>query len=214
MKSVSLLFTLALLLCVAGFPQRVQATEKSSFQVIIEGGLALPYGNLADDFHATPLGFGATSGYEGGFRVRFHLSESLSLSPAFHFLNPGDFSSENDEYGEYSLQANSYRYTIEMMLAKVEPRFGIQPFLACGMGLFRNRYQGFTKPFVQEFDRSVNTLGFSARVGFRVNEFELSCVYNINRFNSYQFFDGDYEFDYNWDTLVFRLGWIIPFSND
>lgn len=214
MKSVSLIFALVFSFCVVGLCEQVQAAEKQSFQVILEGGLAIPYGNLSDDFHSTPLGFGATNGYEGGFRVRFHLNSWLSLSPAFHFINPGDFSSENDEYGEYSLQANSYRYTVEMMMAKVEPRFGMQPFLACGVGLFRNRFQGFTKPFVQEFDRSVNTLGFSARAGVRVKEFELSCVYNFNRFNSYQFFDGDHEFDYNWDTMILRLGWIIPFSND
>lgn len=191
-----------------------QASQKPDIQVVVEGGWAIPYGNLGQDFHATPLGFGASSGFEAGFRIRYYISPSFSISPAFHFLNPGDFASESEVFGEYSLQANSYRYTVELMLAQPEPRLGFQPFLAGGMGLYRNRYQGFTKPFVQEFDRSVNTLGFSVRAGVLVRGFELSWVYNFNRFSSYQFFDGNQEYDYNWDNMTLRIGWVIPFENE
>ncbi len=212
MKSVSTVLALALLLIFTVWLSEVEASEKPDFQVIIEGGLAIPQGDLGDDFYATPLGFGATSGFEAGFRVRYYLKKWLSLSPAFHFLNPGELSSENDEVGEFSLQANSYRYSVEIMISKAEPSAGFQPFLAGAMGLYTNRYQGFTKPFVQEFDRSVHTLGYSVRAGVRVKELEFSGVYHLNRFTSSQFFAGDQGHDYNWDNVTFRAGWIIPFS--
>jgi len=210
LKSVSTIFTITFILCLFGFVQGAQAVEKPDFRVIVEGGMVIPYGNLAQDFHTTSLGFGASSGYEAGFRLRYYMTPSLSISPAFHFLNPGDFSSESDEVGEYSLQANSYRYTVELMLAQAEPRMGFQPFLAGAAGLYRNRYQGFIKPFVEQFDRSLNTLGFSVRAGLKVKDFELSWVYSFNRFSSYHFFNDESASDYNWDNMTIRLGWTIP----
>jgi len=212
LKSLPTILTLVLLFGLCSWISGAHAAEKPDFQVIVEGGLAVPHGNLGEDFHADPLGFGATRGFEAGFRARFHLTSWLSLSPGFHFLNPGDFSSENDEIGEYNVQANGYRYTVELMVATNNPILGLQPFVAAGGGLYRNRFQGFTKPLVQQFDRSVNTLGYSARVGVRAGSFEFSYLYHFNRFNSYQFFAGDDGHDYNWDNMTLRLGWIIPFT--
>ncbi len=213
MKPIATILTLVVCIGTFGWLSGAQASEKPDFQVIVEGGMVVPYGNLSDDFYTTSYGFGASKGYEAGFRLRFFLSQFLSVSPAFHFLNPGDFSSEHEEIGEYSLQANSYRYTVEVMLAQAESRLGLRPFLACGFGLYQNRYQGFTKPLIQRFDRTVNTVGFSVRGGVKVKEFEISCVYHFNRFSSYQFFETDQEVDYNWDNMTIRLGWIVPFSD-
>jgi opacity protein-like surface antigen len=214
LKSAHKAIILVILLALPCWQLAAHAADKPDFQVIVEGGLTIPQGDLSDDFNSTTLGFGAANGFEAGFRVRYYFTPSLSLSPAFHFLNPGDFSSEDEVIGEYSLQANSYRYTVELMLSLPEPKMGVQPFVAGGLGLFRNRYQGFTKPFVQEFDRSVNTLGFTMRAGLRIKEFELSCVYDLNHFSSYQFFAADEAYDYNWDTVTVRLGWIIPFAKE
>ncbi len=214
LKSAFTLFTWVLLFCLVGHSSGSLAAEKPDAQVLVEVGLAVPYGDLGQDYDSTALGFGARNGFEVGFRLRYYLTPSVSISPSIHLLNPSKDSLGNEETGEFFLQANSYRYSVEMMLAQPAPRRGIQPFLACGLGVFRDRYQGYKKPLAEEFDRSVNTLGISVRAGIRAKGLELSLVYHFNRFETSQFFGEDEVFDYNWDSMTIRLGWIIPFTTE
>ena len=85
-------------------------------------------------------------------------------------------------------------------------------FLAAGIGLYRNRVQGFYQDYIEAIDKSVSTLGASFRWGVQIIGFELSLVYNINRFNTWQFHQSDYRERYNWDNLEVRVGWLIPFQ--
>ncbi len=85
-----------------------------------------------------------------------------------------------------------------------------RPFLALAMGLNRNRVQGFYQDFVAEMDESLNSLGVSFRVGMQIVGFELSLVYNLNRFNTWHFYRSDYRERYNWDNMGLRVGWLVP----
>ncbi len=112
--------------------------------------------------------------------------------------------------GDLSINSSVYAWTVEAMLRTGAPEAVLHAFLGVGGGLYRNRVEGLDKAFVAAFDQSVNTLGWSARAGIAVGELEFSAVYNVNRFASPRFFDAPAEHDYNWDTLVVRVGWVVP----
>lgn len=187
--------------------------ERQASQVIVEAGLAVPYGDLDDSFENTRLGFGAENGFEIGFRWRLHLSSTLSLSPSFHFVDYANFNGVHPEVDEYRIQTSSLRYALELMTISEYRSFGRpRPFLAVAVGMYRNRVQGFYQDFIQAIDESASTLGVSFRGGVQIAGFELSLVYHVNRFNTWHFHRSDYRERYNWDSMTLRAGWIIPFE--
>jgi hypothetical protein len=189
------------------------AAERPPSQVLVEAGWARPQGDLAQEFGGSELGFGAGDGLELGLRWRYYLSRRFSLAPAFHFMDYRDFKSTDAELGDYRLESSSLRYTLELMfVAGVETDLA-RPFLALAGGLYRNRFNGYDKALVTPIDQSINTLGFAARGGVRLGSFELSAVYNVNRFASWRYFETGREEDYNWDNFSVRAAWIIPFSD-
>lgn len=200
-----------LVLLAAGGP--ATAGEGPPSGILVEFGRAMPLGDLADDFIAAPLGFGAEPGLEAGFRWRVHLSDGFSLAPAFHFTDYGNFSGTDADLGEYRLECSTYQYTLEAMLHTADPAATLRPFVAVAAGLYRNRSVGFTKTFERSFDESVNTFGGSLRAGLAVAEIELSVVYHLDRFSTWRFFRTGTEQAYSWDALVLRAAWAIPFGD-
>lgn len=188
------------------------ATERAQSQVLIEAGWARPQGDLADEFGASELGFGAGDGLELGFRWRYSFSRRFSLSPAFHFVDYRDFKSSDPDLGDYRLESSSLRYTLELMYVAGVATDAVRPFLALAGGLYRDRFSGFGKDLTDPIDQSTNTLGFAARAGSRLGPFELSAVYSVNRFASWRYFETGREEDYDWSSFSVRMGWIIPSS--
>ena len=189
------------------------AGNRPSSQVVVEGGLAIPYGDLSDDFENTRLGFGASNGYELGFRLRLHLSQTFSISPSFHFVDFGNYNGVSEEVGDFRVPSSSLRYGVEFMVMSPYRSPGkLRPFLAAGVGLFRNRVQGFYHSYIQAIDESVSTFGVSVRGGVQIIGFEFSLVYNVNRFDTWHFYRSDVSEHYNWDSITARAGWIIPFQ--
>ncbi len=180
-------------------------------QVVVEFGFVTPYGDLADDFSNTEKGFGIKSGIELGFRWRYHFSSSLSLSPSFHFVDYKNLKGENDEIGAYRIKPTTLLYSLELLYFLMDDDTTFRPFVAGSAAVCRNRTEGYWKTWDKAFDSSVNSLGFGLRAGFQVVGFELSVVYNVNRFDTWRFFNTGYEEGYVWDNLVLRAGWIIPF---
>jgi len=183
-----------------------------SSQVVVEVGYVQPHGDLADDFFTTPLGMGIKEGIELGFRWRYRFSEKLSISPSFHFVDYKNFKGENDEIGAYRIKPTTLRYSLELMYILLNPDTAVRPFLAGSAGICRNRTEGYWKTWDKAFDSSVNALGFGLRAGLLIGAFEFSVVYNVNRFDTWRFFNTGYEESYVWDNLVLRAGWIIPFK--
>ncbi len=197
----------------AAFAGIAEAQEKPASQVIVEVGTSVPFGNLGGDFDKTRLGLGATKGLEIGFSYRIPLTQTVSIAPTFLFLDYGDYKGEDDSVGEYRIQSSSYRFGAELMVMKPGSFNSVRPFLGVGAGLFRNRITGFIDDFYKAIDKSVNTLGVTMRVGVQIIGLELSVVYNVNRFNTWQFHQSDYRERYNWDSISFRAGWLIPFGS-
>jgi len=187
------------------------AGSRPPSQVVVEFGYVNPYGDLADDFFSTEKGFGIKSGIELGFRWRYHFSGSLSISPSFHFVDYKNFSGENDEIGEYRIQPTTLLYGLELLFFLMDEDTPIRPFVAGSAAVCRNRTEGYWKTWDKVFDASVNCLGFGLRAGVHIVGLEFSAVYNFNRFDTWRFFNTGYEESYNWDNLVLRAGWIIPF---
>jgi len=200
---------LAAALLVASTPS--QAGTRPPSQVVVEFGYVNPYGDLADDFFNTEKGFGIKSGIELGFRWRYHFSGALSLSPSFHFIDYKNFKGENDEIWAYRIKPTTLLYSLELLFFLMDEDTTFRPFVAGSAAVCRNRTEGYWKTWEKAFDASVNSLGFGLRAGFQVVGFELSAVYNVNRFDTWRFFNTGYEEDYVWDNLVLRAGWIIPF---
>jgi hypothetical protein len=179
-------------------------------QVLVEVGLAIPYGDLNDNFEDTEKGFGADNGYVAGFRYRLHLSDSFSISPSFHFVDFKNFNGVHPDVDEYRIACTSLRYAVEFMV--MSPPGGARPFLALGVGISHNRVQGYYQDFVRAIDESVNSVAWTFRGGLQVGGFELSLVYNLDRFNTWHFHESYNRDRYNWDALGMRAGWIIPFE--
>jgi len=204
---VALVVLVALLL-----PGLARAGARPPSQVIVEGGIAFPYGHLGSDLGESRLGFGAGNGFELGFRYRYHLSQTFSISPSFHFVDFKNFNGVDAEIGEYRVECSSYRYGVEfMMMSEGGPR-SPRPFLGLGVGMYRNRVKGFYQEYVNPLNDSVNTLGVSFRGGIQIIGLELSLIYHVNRFNTWQFYQSDYRERYNWDSFGIRAAWVVPFG--
>ena len=192
----------------------VAAPRRPNSKVLLEGSWVNPYGDLAKDFTRTPDGFGATDGLELGFRWRYYFSKTVSLAPAFHFVDYLNFKSEDPDLGAYFISVSSQRYTLELMIVQgAAEKKRINPFLAVSAGWFRNRATGFDKALITPFDETVHTVGVGVRAGVQVGAFELSAVYNRNRFDSVRFFQPGSEIAHNWDSFAVRVGWVVPFSD-
>ena len=201
------------LLVLSAMTTIAMAADRPHSQVLVEVGWGKPYGDLAQDYTTTTQGFGAQDGLELGFRWRYHFTNTISLSPAFHFMDYRNFESTGPDIGDYRISASSLRYTLELMIIQGDATKPLRPFLAASGGWYRNRAIGYNKNLPQPFDESVNTLGLGMRGGVRMGLFEISAVYSWNRFATLRYFDPGVEQDYNWDNFGVRVGWIVPFSD-
>jgi hypothetical protein len=182
-------------------------------QVIIEAGMVVPYGHLGADFDKTRLGMGASDGLEIGFKYRINLTKTVSVAPYFLFVDYGNYEGYEETVKDYRIQSSTYRFGAEFMVMMPGTSRTPRPFLAAGAGLYRNRVTGFYQSFVKAIDQSVDTMGYSVRFGMQLIGFEFSVAYNINRFNTWQFYQTDYRERYNWDSVSYRVGWLIPFGD-
>ena len=204
-----------LLIAAVTWPLAASAADPApSSRILVEVGWARPYGDLDGAFPAeeSGLGFGVKDGLELGFRWRWHLSPSVSLSPSFHVVDYRDFRGTDEVAGDYRVAATSLRYALELMISQGDPDATLRPFLGVSAGWYRNRYKGWDKGLTEELDESYNTLGLALRGGVRVAPFELSLVYHTNRFSTWGLFGGGEPVDYSWDNLGLRAGWILPFE--
>ena len=176
-------------------------------RVLLEGGWAAPLGDLADGLDETALGSGSRPGFELGLRWRFALAPSWSLAPALHFLGYGDATGLGED-GEEGLSTSTLRLGLELLVAS--RRWGAQPFAGISPCIMQNRMKGPGKDHVTPIDGSSTGFGLSARAGVRFGDVEVSAVYHLNRFSTYQFFATGQEESYNWDAVVLRFGWLLP----
>lgn len=176
-------------------------------RLLLEGGWAVPLGDLKDGLDATPLGAGARPGFELGLRWRFPLAPAWSVAPSVHFLGYGDATGLGAD-GLASLGAASLRYGVELLLKST--RSGNRPFVGLTPCVVHSRLKGPGKDHRTLSESANDGLDLSARAGIDFGSLEVSAVYHLNRFRTYGFFPSGSEQSYNWDTIVLRLGWQLP----
>ncbi len=201
------------ILLLVGTTSTALAGDLPPAQVIIEAGLSHPYGQLGASADNTRLGQGARDGLRLGFALRIPLTPTVSLAPQFAFVDYGNFDGSTPEVDEIRIESSSYRYGLELMIASQGPPRRIKPFLALAMGLNRNRLAGNYQDPTSTMDRSINSLGYTLRLGLQWSSLEFSGGYHINRFNTWQFYQSQYRERYNWDSLELRAGWRVPLGD-
>ncbi len=188
-------------------PPPIPPVPPGGGRLLLEGGWAVPLGDLADGLDETPTGVGARPGFELGVRWRFELSPRWSLGPAVHFLGYGDATGLGAD-GEDSLAPSALIYSVEALVAERDGRARL--FAGLAPCMMHRRLSGPGKDHLTKIKDTNTGLGLSARVGVRLGTSEISVVYHLNRFASYGFFAAGSERDYNWDTVVLRFGWLLP----
>lgn len=214
----------AALMLVAGaaLPEAAQARPRARARgwsplartdLVIEAGAAQPLGDLGDDYLNTEFGFGAETGYELGVRYRAVWHSGWALSPSFHFVDYGDFGGRTTGGTPFEVKTSVLRYGLDAQYFWNPDGAGAQPFVSGGLALCRNRYRDEllgASPTYSE--ASTNALAVAVGAGLRVDTFEISVVYNLNRFESAQLLYPGERTDYNWDSFSVRVGIALPGS--
>ncbi len=179
-------------------------------EVMIEGGLVLPRGDLAADFESTVRGFGARSGYLVGVRYRWFLSDAVAISPSFRYIRYGAFEGLVDGEVSYKISTRSIAYMVDAYYhATGKPR-QVRPFIGVGAGVVRNTYTEDDLGTKTRYEASVNALCLRTTVGMRVRELSLSLVMTFNRFHTPRFFFTGDAVDYRWDSIAIVAGYSLP----
>ncbi len=179
--------------------------------IVLEGGAVMPRGDLGDDYFATPLGFGAEAGYDVGVRTRVTWPSGWAVSPSFHYQDFGDFTyADGDEL--FAIKTSIIRYGFDIQHFFQTRRGQPQPFVSAGLALCHNMYRDETVTTlpVSWYEASSDALAFGFGGGLKIDTFELSATYTINRFESARLVEFGLPIDYSWDTIVVRAGLALP----
>jgi hypothetical protein len=178
-------------------------------ELVLEGGLAQPFGDLADDYFTTDQGIEAGTGYELGVRYRHYVGPNWAVSPAFHYLRFGTYSGvanfpEGDDLG-FEIRGSQYRYGLDLQLFVGDPAVPARAFVTGGVALAHNIYRDELQ-YAGVFKEAVNAPAFNAGIGLKLGVMEISGTYHFNRFETSKFTAGPEKFAYNWDYAILRVG--------
>jgi hypothetical protein len=180
--------------------------QPSPYQLVLEGGAAIPFGDLGDDYIGTRKGFGAGTGYELGVRFRYYATPTLSLGPSLHFADFGDWEGVS-EGAAYAISNSLVRWGLDLQQFFGEDRRGLRPYVTAGVALIRNRYEDWDEDF-GTFRSSSSSLALAVGAGLAVGPMEISAVYNHNAMKNRILSDswglGNESFD--WSHVVVRAG--------
>lgn len=178
------------------------------FELVLEGGLAEPVGDQADDF-GTADGYGAGTGFELGLRFRQYLTPQLAVAPTFHYVQFGSSAGVADfpEGADlaYEVQTSLYRYGLDLQWLPGDPGAPIRPCLTGGVALAHNRYRDSLQGY-QDFEAGMNGPSWTAGAGLKMGAIELSASYVWNRFDTEKLSAGFAKQSYDWDYALVRLG--------
>ena len=176
-------------------------------EVIIEGSAAMPYGDLGADW-TEPAGFEAGQGWDVGVRYRQRFPGGWAVSPSFHYVDFGNFFTTSTTDGEMDVGTKMYRYGMDVQYFFPTCCGRPQFFLSAGAALVRNKMRVDYLDDDSYFDEGANSVAGAVGAGVRIGNFEISGEYNLNRFSTSRFLDG--QEDLNWDYAVLRVGIGLP----
>jgi hypothetical protein len=216
-----LLVALILLVAVPALAQRPRTgpnvgrsasvyTAPPPYQLVLEGGAAIPFGDLGDDFEGTLKGLGAGTGYEIGGRFRYYANSTLAIGPSFHYADFGDWDGIlDDEFGvaAYSVRTSSYRYGLDVQQFIGSDRAGPRFYVTIGAAVINNRYEDWVQDS-GTFQTSSTNLAATAGAGLAIGPMELSAVWHYNPVDNRNLprAGGVTDTSYDWSYLVVRAG--------
>ncbi len=193
---------------------RYRHRDATQVDLILEGGVSNPYGDLGDNFFGTVKGAGAETGFDVGARVRWYWPSGWSLSPAFHYDEFGDFVGFSDLYNaDIRVSTSVLRYELDLQYLFPGDRGSLRPFVSAGTGLYVNRYRDQLSTEDFSVLNTFNALGVNVGGGIKAGGLELAVAYHFNRFSTARLPGGDNGHnvtDYNWDYLTVTAGFALP----
>jgi opacity protein-like surface antigen len=182
----------------------------SAYELVVEAGAALPYGELGDDFEDTRKGLGARTGYDLGARLRYFATGFLSVGPSFHYARFGDWEGVfDDEYGvdAYSTSASVLRYGLDVQLFLAPRDAHLRPYITAGGAACHNRYRDWVEGG-GTFRTSSTNLALGLGAGLVFGPMELSAIWNHNPAENRNLprAEGVTDTSYDWSFLVVRVG--------
>ena len=166
LKSIRILGTAALAAALLAVLPGAVAARPGFSEVVLEGGLAEPLGDLGDDWE-TVAGFGAETGYELGLRFRARWPSGWALSPSFHYVRMAKHSGfvEGESLSFFG-RGSIFAYGVDAQYFLPARRNRPQFYLSLGAALMHNRYREEYSDG-DWFEEGVNTLGLAAVVSRR-----------------------------------------------
>ena len=193
----------------AGRYRRADASPRAS--LILEGGLAQPLGDLGDNYLGTAKGFGAETGYDLGVRLRAVWPSGWALCPSFHYQDFGDFNDIDNAGDPYTVATSLTSYGLDLQHFWETPGSTLQPFVSAGLALHHNRYRDETHGNDPSFyETAANALAVVLGAGLKVDVFEISASYAVDRFETARLSTSGRRASYDWDTLSLRVGIELP----
>jgi len=180
-------------------------------EVLLEGGLALPLGDLGAGFANTQRGMGAERGFLIGLRLNFYPERRLILSPSFHYLEFGDHDA-TDAFGDaFSIQALGLRYGLDLLYLVPDRGQLVRPFLGAGAAILRNKYQElYEGEEATQYKANVHSLAWSLQMGARIGSLDVALIYEVNRFETSKLSFSGERLPYHWHSLLLRAGYTLP----
>jgi len=197
----------------AQYRARYRHRAPTQMDLVLEGGVAVPYGDLGADFFGTAKGAGAETGYDVGVRFRQRWPSGWALSPSFHYENFGDFVGLFDAAAGTDIKVSTsiYRWEVAVQYFFPTSESEIQPFVTVGPGLYVNRYRDQLSTERHSVLNTFNAFGVSLGGGIRVSWFELAAEYHLNYFSTARLPGSDvFSTSYDWNYLTVTAGFALP----
>jgi opacity protein-like surface antigen len=196
-------------------PVRARVVHKFNYapprsQLLIEGALAMPLGNLEEDYFTTDRGLSQSNGYELGVRYRYFATPWLAVSPAFHYVRFGsdrgiaDFPGYGDDLG-YEFITSIYRYSIDLQSFIAGANAPLRPYVTIGVALAHHKYREEVTSYYP-YEHGATGLAVAGGVGLAFGPVEVSALYNYDRFETTGLPSVTDDESWDWDHVSVRAG--------
>lgn len=180
------------------------------FEVLMEGGLALPVGNLGAELLSEDAAMGAEAGYMLGLRMRIYLSRAFSLAPVFSYTEFGDYDGRDANDEVFTILARVLRYGLDATFIKPGSFKRVRPYVGGGVAVVRNKYR---EDYVEDetfYADGLNGFAWSLQAGLRWRDWELAAEYQRNTFSTARFLPTGIAVDYDWSQVTVRVAYALP----
>jgi hypothetical protein len=177
-------------------------------EIIVEGGVAQPTGDLAAHLELTDRGFGAGLAYVVGLRVRWYPTPTVVVSPGFQFTKYRAFHGVDDVGTAYHVAVSDRAFGLDLLYQTPGDDRAVRPYLGVGAALAQHHYQEEYPD--SRYEARVNSLAIALRAGVRVQSFEFALSLVRSEFTTPRFFYAGGDVTYAWNSAQVTVGYILP----